>query len=891
MKNKRVLDLINQMTLDEKLLLTHGQMGDPHRANQVGYIAGIKRLGIPEFFLADGESGVNISWETTVFPSKVCLASTFDRKSSFEYGNALGKEAKNTGIHMLLTPRVNIARDPVAKRGTSNGGNYQTYSEDPVLNGELGAQEAIGIQNNNQALANLKQMFGSSNGTAQGAGNCIIDEQTINELYLRPFEIVIKAGAASLMTNYNQVNGTWTYDYGYATTKCARGKWGFKGFVFNDWYCLYDPNAIIEGVTLEMPGSDYYGEGSDLSIYGKRLAEAIADDKQPVTLKDLDRAIYYYLDTLDRFGILDEKQRTPHALDEKTKIESISVCREIATKGAVLLKNEGGILPINFSEKKVVVIGEGGAKQVLPTFKESPCGFKDRKNSVYNILKDEANIDYAVGDPLDGVLIPSMFLRPEKNSKSKGLKRYINKFVYETLSNGDLEDFSKPDDTFVVDEEINYKGETALPLLNQERKRGFFKESPREYYMWHGYLCPNETGLHRIALQSKFPGLDKFEENNIQNEDLEISTSGNLYIRQSEKSTSMTRVGTGIRLSQNGKADTYSEVVSCNDGYNNAGGYIYLEAGKQYEIYFNHLNIYKEPLELRLAWVTPSMAQQEIKKATELAKDADIAIVFAWHQSVSETMSLAGYQNVLIENISKVNKNTVVVLNNGDPIEMPWISDVSAVLEMWFSGQEGAMATVDLLKGDVNPSGKLPVTFPKQLADIASRDPRYPERYADSGRISKKDATHSNVARFTEGLYNGYRWFDKEDREPLFPFGFGLSYTTFEYSNIRVHKVGEDYEVLVDITNTGAFGGDEIVQCYIEKPEKTEVPCVEKALVDFRRIKVGVGETKTVSLTINALYLKYFDVASEEYKYITGERNVLVGSSSRSIHLVNTIKI
>ena len=213
--NQKVLEMIRSMSEEEKLLCVHGQLWDPYRANQAGFVRGNKRLGIPDVFIADGESGVNISWETTAFPSKVSLASTFDRKSAFEYGQALGREAKAGGIHILLTPRVNIARDPISLKGTSNGGNYQTYGEDPVLNGELGAREAEGIQDEKQALANLKQMFASSTGAAQGAGNCVVDEQTIHELYMRPYELVMKAGVASAMTNYNQVNGTWTYDYAY----------------------------------------------------------------------------------------------------------------------------------------------------------------------------------------------------------------------------------------------------------------------------------------------------------------------------------------------------------------------------------------------------------------------------------------------------------------------------------------------------------------------------------------------------------------------------------------------------------------------------------------------------------------------------------------------------
>lgn len=892
--NTRVWNIIKQLTVDEKLLCVHGQLWDPYRANQAGFIKGNKRYQIPEFFIADGESGVNISWDTTAFPSKVSLASTFDRNCAFEYGNAMGREAKAAGVHLLLTPRVNIVRDPLALKGTSNGGNYQTYGEDPVLNGELGAQEALGIQYKNQALANLKQMFGSSTGSAQGAGNCIMDEQTMNELYMRPYELVMKAGVASAMTNYNQVNGTWTYDDKYMMKECAREKWGFKGFIFDDWYCLYDPNAIRHGVTLEMPGEDYYDEGSEFSCFGKKLLEAINDPDQPVTLQDLDHAVYYYLDTLERFGMLDEEQRIPGPLDEVTKRESASVCRKLASKGAVLLKNRDQLLPIDFTNKTVAIIGPGGAHQVMPTFKESPYGFEDRKNSVYQLLRERYGdrIQFSTGIDLDGKVIAPQYLLPALDSKQNGLERYIGRFTYETLSNGDLDDYPRGGD-IVIDEKVDFYAEHALPALKRDQRRGFFKETPKEYYMWHGYLCPEETGEYRISLQSKFPGLSAFEQNRVENGDLSIATSGNLYIRQVDKEGCFARLGMGTRISANGVANPFSEVVPCKDGWNNAGGTIFMEKGKRYELYFNHTCIYLEPLEVRLAWTTPSMKQEALKKAVGIASKADLTICFAWHQSVNDSLSLEENQDELINRIAEVNHNTIVVLNNGDPVLMPWRDEVKSILEMWFSGQEGALATLDILEGTVNPAGRLPVTFPQKLSDIAARDEKHPERHAVCGRISERNAVHPNAAHFTEGLLNGYRWFDEYNIEPLFPFGFGLSYTEFFYEDLRTEWRDEDLIIQCKVTNTGALDGDEVVQCYLGRPDfiPSGIQTVPRMLVDFARVEIRAKETKQVELVIKGLYFMYYNAEKKEYCRFTGSRSVSIGASSRDIRLTGEVTV
>ena len=892
--NKRVLKMIENMDMEEKLLCVHGQLWDPYRANQAGFVRGNERLGIPDFFIADGESGVNVSFRTTAFPSKVCLASTFDRESAFRYGQALGREAKAAGIHLLLTPRVNIARDPVSIQGVSNGGNYQTYGEDPILNGEMGAQEALGIQDKHQALANLKQMYGSSNGTAQGAGNCLIDEQTKNELYIRPYEIVLKAGVASAMTNYNQVNGNWTYNDGYLVKECAREKWGFQGFVFDDWYCLYDPNAIRHGVTLEMPGDDYYDEGSENSCYGKKLLEAIRDKNQPVTEADLDHAVYYYLDTLDRFGMLDEPQRIPGDIDEETKAHSIEVCREVAAKGAVLLKNEENILPLDLTGKNVAVIGPGGAKQVMATFKESPHGFPDRKSGVYHILREKYGdcVRYAAGIDLDGEVIPGECLKPERDAKESGLKRYVGRFTYETLSNGDLESFPVCGENYELDREIDHHGENALPALAREQRRGFFKETPKEYYMWHGWLCPKESGMYRLSLQSRFPGTDIFEKNKVENGDLSIATSGNLYIRKAADAGYMERIGIGTRISANGIADPFSEVVPCRDGWNNAGGYTYLEAGEQYEIYFNHTCVYLEPLEVRLAWTTPSMAARALREAQEAAREADIALVFAYHQSVNETMRLEAGQDELIEKVIRSNENTVVVLNTGDPIEMPWRDDAKGILELWFSGQEGASAAVDVLTGRVNPAGRLPVTFPKRLEDLAARDPEHPERCALPGRISERDAVHPNTADFTEGLLNGYRWFDETGKEPMYPFGFGLSYTEFAYSDMEIQRLENGWQVSCMIRNTGSRDGEEVAQVYLGRPRQVPagVQTAPKVLADFRRVAVKAGETRKVTFMVEEYYTRYFDVQSRSYQSFEGDREILIGASSADIRLTGLMK-
>lgn len=900
--NVRVDNLIAQMTLDEKLLLVHGQIMDPYRANQAGFLAGCPRLNIPPVFIADGESGINTSWEATALPAKVGLAASFDVETARQYGRVLGEEARESGMHVVLSPRVNIVRDYIAPVGRSNGGNYQTLSEDPLLNGWMGAAEAQGIQENNNAIANVKQMFGSSSGTAQGAGNCIIDEQTMHEIYMKPFEYVTRAGVGSNMTNYNQVNGTWTYRYTDLTQKLCRDAWGFSGFTIDDWYCLYEPEAIQGGVTLEMPGEDEYGSGSEDSWYGKKLKDAILDPQNPVTEEDLDRAVGYLLCTLDRFHMLDEK-RIPGPVGDAVKCRSAKVARLVAQKAAVLLKNEENILPLDVMRETIAVIGPTGRQQVMPIFKEAANGFDGRKTGPLQALQSRTGrkVLYAVGDDLEGALIPMEHLK-SRDGKQGCVNLDISLVLYDTLGNGAVKEPMEAALPMGTVNSVCFTGKNALPppAVGQLDGSGR-KYQPAPFYVMTGKICPQVTGPYRISLQSSIPTVEEFEKNHVTSADMQISTSGNLYVRLEEGGL-YERVAIGTRVGMNGGAVPNSEVVPCLDGFNNAGGEVFLEKGREYDFIATTRSIYRLPVQFRLCWVTPSMRVKNERDAVSAAAQADKVLVFAWHHSPNETLELHENQNELIEKVTAANPNTVVVLNTGDPVAMPWLHKVKGVLQMWFSGQEGAKATADVLTGAYNPAGRLPVTYPKCIGDYAVHEKNHPERQAMAGRGSHKDHIAANTAHFTEGIFMGYRHFDKADAEPLFPFGFGLSYTTFAYEALTVSKAEDSgLHVRVTIRNTGKVFGEEVVQCYLAAPKNVPggVQFAEKTLSAFGRVGLDAGEARTVELKIGPQSLCYWKVIEENgrldegegWQHLPGAWTVMVGPSSRQLPLIQTVEI
>jgi beta-glucosidase len=854
--NKRVNELISKMTLVQKLQivqggwnygwddLREGKAGYDMRYNEncAGFIKGIPELRIPDVYITDGEYGINTIKDATLLPSKVGLAATFDTDAAFLHGVVLGKEVRALGTHVVLSPRVNIARAPVTEPRDSNGGNFQTFGEDPYLNGILGAAEATGIQKDNNAIATLKQMLGSSTGAAQGAEFVVMDQQTMHEIYMPAFQEVVRAGVGAAMTNYNRVNGTWTAEFGEMNNKMMRERWGFQGFIMDDWFCLDSTNAMRNGLDLEMPGAQVFGEVLKNEILQGQFSEAL-----------LDISVGRILCQLDRFGMLDVPRDIHKGeISESLKLESAAAALELGEKVAVLLKNTDVVLPLNPADT-FAVVGPTGRSLAGPIFKEGSFGFIDRKVSpVYALEKTLGKeIPYAVGNDSHGVPVPSSALVTE-DGKSVGLNRYKqnekNEMVFET-----------------IDKEIDMIGSNALPRAN---------------YEWRGSIDVPEDGYYRIMMHSEYPSA-KVAQENAPDPNLRLGVNGDVWIDEEQ-------VCYAVRISLNGGPSPYASMVTSNEGLNNASGYVHLKKGKHQFRMAAH-SISSQPVGVRLNWVTPSMHNQSIKDAVTLAKTVDKVVVFAWHNSPNVSLNLAEGQDELIAAVAAVNPNTIVVLNTGDPVAMPWKDKVKGILEMWYPGQEGGWATANILLGKANPGGKLPVTFPTALDKTPVYDPSHPERRGPAGRPGPNGPIGpKGVAEFTEGVNVGYRWYDENNVTPLFEFGFGLSYTTFEYSDLVVRvEADKSLTVRFNLKNTGRVAGSEVPQVYIGRPKHVPngVQMSPKLLAAFSRISLASGKTQTVTLKVDQQRLSYWNTKASDWAIAYGDRPVLVGSSSRDIRL------
>lgn len=323
-------------------------------------------------------------------------------------------------------------------------------------------------------------------------------------------------------------------------------------------------------------------------------------------------------------------------------------------------------------------------------------------------------------------------------------------------------------------------------------------------------------------------------------------------------------------------------VVPTTDGLDNVRRAVELTAGPHLIEVQTSPDGSNAPVQVRLNWYTPEQRKADHEAAIGAAKNAKVAVVFVWTR-VEPVFGLPGEQNKLVEEIAAINHNTIVVLNTSQPVALPWINDVKGILEMWWPGDEGGWSTANLLLGKASPAGRLPVTWGKRLEDYPAADPRHPER-------SVKGVDGKTT--YSEGVNVGYRWFDKAKIDPLFAFGHGLSYTTFEYSGLQVEKTSDGgLEVRVHIRNTGAMDSDEVPQVYLGAPSVIPdgVQFPVRALAAFDRIHLLAGEGKTVTLHVATRQLQYWSAKDGKWVTASGQRTVSVGASSRDLRAEQTI--
>jgi beta-glucosidase len=797
----RVDAMLAKLTPAQKLEMLGGQDGF--------YIHAEPSIGLPSLRMADGPVGVRNVGPSTAYPAGIGLAATFDAELAYAEGTALGRDARARGISFLLGPGVNLYRAPM------NGRNFEYFGEDPFLASRMAVNYIEGVQKQGVS-ATVKHFALNNEEYDRHHIDAVVDERTLRELYLPAFEGAVKdAHVGALMNSYNLVNGTHASQNSYLNNRIAKQDWGFTGMIMSDWNSVYDGVAAANsGLDLEMPSAKFMNSTTlNPALASGAVAESTLDDK-----------IRRILRVAVRMGWVDHPLAVVTSKDLPLKEDpaSRSVARKVALESITLLKNDGGLLPLDPSKICTLavigpnadkpVVGGGGSAQVTPILALS---LVDALKAALPKIGKCPGVVYARGLPTSEEIFHGT--------------KFTHGIAQQLYTTGDST--GTPD--------------SAHSLDRLEPAPDPSKTQPRIHSgRWIADYTPQADGAVLL-----FVGLGR------------------------EDSAQLTVNGKQVLSIL--KPEGYPIVSATVDGL--AGQSLHVELTVQ-------LSRNAEGIGLGLR-TTSDLVSEEAKS---LAATADAVILAGGYDPHTEgegfdrTFSLPGGQNELIREIASKNANTIVAVDAGGGFDMaPWMANVPAIVHLWYPGEEGAPAFADILFGRANPEGHLPISIERATADNPTHDSYYPA----------VDSTPDHlVLKLDEGVFLGYRYYAGATTKPLFPFGFGLSYTQFTFAHLHADNTPQGIVVTLDVKNTGNRVGGDAVQIYVSDPSATVKRPIEE-LKEFRKVHLEPKETAHLEFTLNRRAFAWWNSATHDWQVDPGKFTILAGDSSEHLPLTADILI
>ena len=784
------------------------------------------RLGLPPLGGAsDGPNGIadmsalfgtatgERSLNVTAFPNAITLGASWDRDLARRFGAALAEEFRGKGLSADLGPTMNLVR-------TWHGGrSAETYGEDPFLIGALAVPEMAAIQAGGvivtmKHFAANNQEFGRVGAFPDNSGvDARISAKALEEIYLPHFKAVVqRAHVGAVMCAYNQVNSQFSCDNPQLLSHLR--DWGFDGFIVPD-----ASFAERDGVAAARAGMD---------AAAPVAAVEAAIGRGEVEPYFFEHKIYHLLVTRFRLGLYDRAPSGTAAARVATP-QHAALAREIAAAGTVLLKN-AGVLPF-VGLRSLAVIGADAGPDAVVMESGSPNVHVDALSVPSDAIRARAGagvrVDYERGSLGVRALppVPTEVLQPPSRA-GHGLEGTYFGTPY----------FWTPVATR-LDPGINLGADPGVPeapagtVGRREFARGRIPWSVR----WNGWLVPPATGTYGFSLTG--------------------SGTAELYID-------------GTRVTSIQRADFPQTSV----------GVVTLRADQPTSIFVKYDSAAAVlGTGIRLGWQPPDT---RLARAVELARHADAAVVFLGEQlgegGDKQSLELPGDQDDLVDAVAAVNPHTVVVLHTATAVAMPWADKVAGIIEAWYPGQEAGRSIAAVLFGDANPSGHLPVTFPR---DASQGPATHWWEYPGDGR----------TVAYDEGVFVGYRWYDAHAQEPLFPFGHGLSYTRFDFSDLAITGRGAARRVSVKVRNSGRRAGAAVVQLYVGMPAAAQEP--PRILKGFQKVDLRPGEVGTVTLELPDDELQVFAADRAAWTLTAGTYHVMVGASSRDIRQEGSFEV
>ncbi|WP_017239148.1 glycoside hydrolase family 3 protein [Streptomyces sp. SS] len=780
----------------------------------------LPEIGLKSLVMSDGPIGVRgVRWTaddpSVALPSPTALAAAWDPALARRAGRLLAQEARRKGVHVLLAPTVNLHRTPLGGR------HFEAYSEDPFLTGAIGTGYVQGVQDGGVGTT-VKHFVANDAETDRFTVDNKIAARPLRELYLAPFEAIVEnAHPWGIMTAYNQVNGVTMTEHHHLVNEVLRGEWGFDGCNVSDWMAARSTTGDIEGgLDVAMPGP--------VTVYGEALAAAVRAGE--VEEAAVDTAVRNVLRLAARVGALEGAP--PVVTEHPAPIDGDALAREIARRGFVLVRNENAALPLaagstvalsGAAARDARVLG-GGSAQVFPDHVVSPL------DGLTAALPDGA-LTFTVGaDP--------------------------------------SEELAPADQGFTLrarcrDAEGRLLGEGSLPngqvqWIGDDLPAGVTHEALASIEVI-GTLTPRETGEHSFGTR----GLGAFT----------LSVAGETVfdgVQAMGPETDPFEAFFGSPVERAKVALTAGETVEVSLLHTLDKEFAAPLPAVMFS--FVHLGPRRDPDEL-------------IAEAVEAARAADTAVVVVATTERVESegfdrkdLALPGRQDDLVRAVAAVNPNTVVVVNAGSPVELPWREDVAAILLGWFPGQEGGAALADVLTGAEEPGGRLPTTWPVALADAP---------------VTEVTPTGGELD-YAEGVFIGYRAWDRAGAVPAYPFGHGLGYTTWSYDSL----IATPDRVTVRVANTGDRPGREVVQIYLApvapEPDGARSTSVERPvrwLAGFASVEAAPGESVEASIALPRRAFEIWDEEKGDWTLVTGAYEVVAAHSLSDARLTTALDI
>ncbi|MGW3306110.1 beta-glucosidase H [Streptomyces sp. NPDC001073] len=772
----------------------------------------LPEIGLKSLVMSDGPIGVRgVRWTaadpSVALPSPTALAASWDPELAHRAGVLLAQEARRKGVHVLLAPTVNLHRSPLGGR------HFEAYSEDPYLTGRIGAGYVTGVQAGGVGTT-VKHFVANDAETDRFTVNNLISQRAMRELYLAPFEhIVENAHPWGIMTAYNTVNGTTMSEHRYLVNEVLRGEWGFDGFNVSDWTAARSTVGTIEGgLDVAMPGPK--------TVYGDALAQAVRDGE--VEEAAVDAAVRNVLRLAARVGILDGTEPVVPEDRLPSPVDGEALAREIARRSFVLVRNENDALPLRpggtvallgAAARDARVLG-GGSAIVFPPHVVSPL-------DGLTAALPEGALTYAVGaDP-----------NTELADADKGfeLRAVCRDAAGQVIGSADAPS-------------------GQLRWMGDDLPEGVTHDTLHTVEL-AGTFTPRETGEHTFGIK----GLGAFT----------LAVGGTTYYDDVQRPI---------------KDDPFGSFF----GSPEPRARVELTAGTPVEVSLTYVVSFAENRDLKVVGFTlvhqePQRDPDElIAEAVESARAADTAVVVVATTERVESegydrtdLRLPGRQDDLVHAVAAANPNTVVIVNAGSPVELPWRDEVAAVLLGWFPGQEGGAALADVLTGAHEPGGRLPTTW-GSLADAPVT-----QVTPENGELP-----------YTEGVFIGYRAWEKEGRTPSYPFGHGLGYTDWSYDAVDA----DGTSVTVRITNSGARHGREVVQVYLA-PVETDPERPARWLAGFAGVEAGPGESVDVVLELPRRSFEMWDETANAWAFVKGSYEIQAGRSITDRRVATTINV